>query len=166
MGERLTGYKGTSKPVASTTTSAPTSTIPTPTESTPGRVSLIDRIKGNIAKRKMKRMAKLSEQVGQSRAMGTYAQPAMKKGGTKKYAKGGFPDLNKDGEVTKADILKGRGVIARKGGTVKKLVKAQYGISTTKGSTTKKPLYNPAKIKVTSSKKKPSYNEVFKTKKK
>ena len=32
-----------------------------------------------------------------------------------KYKKGGFPDLNKDGEVTKADILKGRGVY-KKGG--------------------------------------------------
>ena len=28
-------------------------------------------------------------------------------------AAGGFPDLNKDGEVTKADILIGRGVIPR-----------------------------------------------------
>ena len=35
-----------------------------------------------------------------------------------------FPDLNKDGKITKADILKGRGVIAKKGATVKK---AQYG---------------------------------------
>jgi hypothetical protein len=31
-----------------------------------------------------------------------------------------FPDLNKDGKITKADILKGRGVIAKKGMTVKK----------------------------------------------
>ena len=31
-----------------------------------------------------------------------------------------FPDLNKDGKVTKADILKGRGVIAQKGAKVKK----------------------------------------------
>lgn len=31
-----------------------------------------------------------------------------------------FPDLNKDGKITKADILKGRGVIAQKGATVKK----------------------------------------------
>ena len=31
-----------------------------------------------------------------------------------------FPDLNKDGKVTKADILKGRGVIAKKGATIKK----------------------------------------------
>jgi hypothetical protein len=33
---------------------------------------------------------------------------------------GSFPDLNKDGKITKADILKGRGVIAQKGATVKK----------------------------------------------
>ena len=31
-----------------------------------------------------------------------------------------FPDLNKDGKVTKADILKGRGVIAKKGASIKK----------------------------------------------
>jgi hypothetical protein len=37
-----------------------------------------------------------------------------------KFAKGGFPDLNKDGKITKADILKGRGVIKKKGGAVKK----------------------------------------------
>lgn len=34
--------------------------------------------------------------------------------------KGGFPDLNKDGKVTKADILKGRGVIKRLGGAKKR----------------------------------------------
>ena len=49
----------------------------------------------------------------------------MKKGGTvKKYAKGGsaksFPDLNNDGKITKADILKGRGVIKKMGGSIKK----------------------------------------------
>ena len=45
-----------------------------------------------------------------------------KNGKTVKKAKNGksFPDLNKDGKVTKADILKGRGVIAKKGATVKK----------------------------------------------
>ena len=38
-----------------------------------------------------------------------------------KSKKGGsFPDLNKDGKITKADILKGRGVIAKKGMKVKK----------------------------------------------
>jgi ribosomal protein L11 len=36
---------------------------------------------------------------------------------TKSKAKSGgsFPDLNKDGKITKADILKGRGVIAKHG---------------------------------------------------
>ena len=43
----------------------------------------------------------------------------MKEGGSTKS----FPDLNKDGKVTKADILKGRGVIKKKGGTVKKMAK-------------------------------------------
>lgn len=43
-----------------------------------------------------------------------------------KKAKNGakFPDLNKDGKVTKADILKGRGVIAKKGASMKK---CKYG---------------------------------------
>jgi hypothetical protein len=43
--------------------------------------------------------------------------PKAKKGGS-------FPDLNKDGKITKADILKGRGVIAKRGVKVKK---AQQG---------------------------------------
>ena len=45
-----------------------------------------------------------------------------------KSAKNGksFPDLNKDGKITKADILKGRGVIAKKGAKVKK---AQAGLT-------------------------------------
>jgi hypothetical protein len=44
-----------------------------------------------------------------------------------KSAKNGksFPDLNKDGKITKADILKGRGVIAKKGAKIKK---AQAGL--------------------------------------
>jgi hypothetical protein len=56
--------------------------------------------------------------------MSNYAM--YKKGGTtKKYKSGGsFPDLTGDGKVTQADILKGRGVIKKKGG----LVKAQAGI--------------------------------------
>lgn len=53
----------------------------------------------------------------------------MKKGGKVSKAKNGksFPDLNKDGKITKADILKGRGVIAKKGISVKK---AQNGAKT------------------------------------
>lgn len=46
----------------------------------------------------------------------------MFKSAPKKKAKSGgsFPDLNKDGKITKADILKGRGVIAKKGAKVGK----------------------------------------------
>ena len=46
----------------------------------------------------------------------------MPKVGNMGSAKNGksFPDLNKDGKITRADILKGRGVIAKKGATVKK----------------------------------------------
>lgn len=33
---------------------------------------------------------------------------------------GSFPDLNKDGKITRADILKGRGVIKKNGGSMKK----------------------------------------------
>ena len=50
------------------------------------------------------------------------AKKCMSCGGSmKKYGKGGstFPDLNKDGKITKADILKGRGVIKKKGGPVR-----------------------------------------------
>jgi hypothetical protein len=44
----------------------------------------------------------------------------MKKGGS-------FPDLNKDGKITKADILKGRGVIAKSGTKMKKGGKMKMG---------------------------------------
>jgi hypothetical protein len=48
----------------------------------------------------------------------------MKMGGKMAKKGGSFPDLNKDGKVTKADILKGRGVIAKKGA---KMAKCKYG---------------------------------------
>lgn len=45
---------------------------------------------------------------------------SMKKGGMKKkMKKGGFPDLTGDGKVTRADVLKGRGVF-KKGGSIMK----------------------------------------------
>ena len=62
-----------------------------------------------------------TKQVKEMQNKGGYSKAGFKKGGTvKKMAKGGFPDLNKDGKITKADILKGRGVIKRKGGAIKK----------------------------------------------
>ena len=39
----------------------------------------------------------------------------------KNYKKGSFPDLNKDGKVTKADVLMGRGVIGKKKKKKKKM---------------------------------------------
>jgi len=62
-----------------------------------------------------------------------------KKGGIVKAKNGkSFPDLNKDGKITKADILKGRGVIAKKGSSVKKAqngAKARFaGVTQTKPS--------------------------------
>jgi hypothetical protein len=51
---------------------------------------------------------------------GGYAKVGQREPARNKFAKGGFPDLNKDGKITKADILKGRGVIKRKGGAIKK----------------------------------------------
>ena len=69
----------------------------------------------------------------------------MKMGGKMAKSGGSFPDLNKDGKITKADILKGRGVIAKKGASVKK---AQMGATMTsapmmmkKGGTIKKCKY-------------------------
>lgn len=50
------------------------------------------------------------------------AGKAYKHGGKMKKAESGksFPDLNKDGKITKADVLVGRGVIkAKKGASVK-----------------------------------------------
>lgn len=52
--------------------------------------------------------------------MGGGTTPMMKKGGS-------FPDLNKDGKITKADILKGRGVIAKSGTKMKKGGKMKMG---------------------------------------
>jgi hypothetical protein len=55
-----------------------------------------------------------------------YKKIGEKKNGGPIKAKNGksFPDLNKDGKITKADILKGRGVIAKKGA---KIAKCKYG---------------------------------------
>ena len=66
--------------------------------------------------------------------------------GSPSKAKNGksFPDLNKDGKITKADILKGRGVIAKKGMKVKK---AQDGFTEKSKMTYKDPLGN-YKVKV------------------
>ena len=66
----------------------------------------------------------------------------MKGGMTKKgYAEGGkseFPDLNKDGKVTQADILKGRGVKGKKAGGMAKKGYANGGVAKKKTKTKSK----------------------------
>ena len=42
---------------------------------------------------------------------------------------GGFPDLNKDGKVTQADILQGRGVVKKKAGGMAKKGYAKGGMT-------------------------------------
>jgi hypothetical protein len=69
------------------------------------------------------------EKMGRWEGQNKGKKNAVKKGKTGltvKKAKDGksFPDLNKDGKITKADILKGRGVIAKKGA---KIAKCKYG---------------------------------------
>ena len=44
------------------------------------------------------------------------------------YKKGSFPDLNKDGKITKADVLMGRGVIGKKKKKKKKIKMAKSPI--------------------------------------
>jgi hypothetical protein len=65
----------------------------------------------------------VEKRIGVPRKLNMYDNK--KNGGPVKAKSGGsFPDLNKDGKVTKADILKGRGVIAKKGAMIKKAGKA------------------------------------------
>jgi hypothetical protein len=51
----------------------------------------------------------------QANARQNQAEAKANMAGKKKFKSGSFPDLNNDGEITKADILKGRGVY-KKGG--------------------------------------------------
>lgn len=154
---------------------------------------------GAITNKLNKPKAPAKPQMGGSNTkMGIYGVPnagrtdalGFKKGGAvKKMAKGGFPDLNNDGEITKADILKGRGVIKKKGGAIKKMQdggsmfvpapkrkmtvntnpvkKSKYTTAPRKipmaqyGGTNKPMVMSPAKIKVTPGKKKPTYDEII-----
>ena len=77
-------------------------------------------VKKSMKKAASKRMDAPTQAPMQAPPMG--GGPMMKKGGKMKKAKDGasFPDLNHDGKITKADVLKGRGVIAKKGAKVAK----------------------------------------------
>ena len=58
------------------------------------------------------------------------------KGG--KVKKGGFPDLTGDGKVTFKDVLKGRGIIKKKGGMIKEGMHKMPGGKKMKNSDMKK----------------------------
>ena len=76
-------------------------------------------------KKSMKKAAPKKAMAAPMQAPPMGGGPMMKKGGKMAKAKDGssFPDLNHDGKITKADILKGRGVIAKKGAKVAKVAK-------------------------------------------
>jgi hypothetical protein len=73
---------------------------------------------------KLKKKMPSSEEMRKALQKGTekYVYPSKPEDGSTykpKMKKGGFPDLTGDGKVTRADILKGRGVIKKKGGPVR-----------------------------------------------
>ncbi len=91
--------------------------------------AISDKVKANKAKKKEQK--KKAAETPKAKFGSSVSVKASCKGGMvrdangncvmqRKMAKGGFPDLTGDGKVTKADILKGRGVIKKKGGSVKK----------------------------------------------
>ena len=81
------------------------------------------KMKALLGKKDKKNYKEDFKEFGDSRRE-VFATERMAKGGRVGYKKGsGFPDLNKDGKVTKADILMGRGVIGNKK-TKKKKMKA------------------------------------------
>ena len=87
-------------------------------------------IKVTIKKKPKKRSDKdeailKAEKQRRARAKNKAKPMGKKNGGVVKMKDGGFPDLTGDGKVTKADVLKGRGVFKR-GGSVnkKKIIRA------------------------------------------
>jgi len=90
-----------------------------------GAIGAYSKLKGKDLELEKANYKKFGDGPG-SGPSGAMPKPKKKMGGMVKKAKSGgsFPDLNKDGKVTKADILKGRGVIAKKGAAVKK---CKYG---------------------------------------
>ena len=80
--------------------------------------------KGNIKDAAYYKSIGLTGERGDKAVKDFFKPQKLAKGGRVGYKKGSdFPDLNKDGKVTKADILMGRGVIGNKK-TKKKKMKA------------------------------------------
>ena len=91
-----------------------------------GEIGAFNKLKGAAKKKELEGYKNYGDGPGSGPSIDKTKKPAPKATtGMKKAKSGGsFPDLNKDGKVTKADVLKGRGVIAKKGASVKK---CKYG---------------------------------------
>ena len=120
---------------------------------------------GGMAKKPVKKnMGGMMKKKGYSKG-GAMKKKGYSKGGVAKkkkgYAMGGqaskFPDLNKDGKVTQADILKGRGVAKKNmGGSMKKKGYAKGGMTKkgyANGGMAKKGYANGGPAKKTTAKK-------------
>lgn len=101
-----------------------------------GAIGAYSKLKGKDLELEKSNYKKFGDAAG-SGPSGAMPKPKKKMGGAVKKAKegGSFPDLNKDGKITQADILKGRGVIKKNGGPVKK---AQMGSTMTAAPIMKK----------------------------
>ena len=66
------------------------------------------------------RQNKMADLLDRQDGKGKYASKGNPAISNKAKSGGSFPDLNKDGKITKADILKGRGVIAKSGMKMRK----------------------------------------------
>ena len=81
-----------------------------------GEIGAFNKLKGAAKKKELDNYKNYGDGPGSGPSIDKTKKPAPK---PKAKSGGSFPDLNKDGKVTKADILKGRGVIAKKGASVK-----------------------------------------------
>jgi len=81
---------------------------------------LNDRQLKNAVEVNIKQREKEMQALREAEATKALRKPRRKGGPINKLKKGGFPDLTGDGQVTQADILKGRGVKLAKGGMKKK----------------------------------------------
>ena len=94
-----------------------------------GEIGAFSKLKGAAKKKELENYKKFGDGPGSGPSTSKTNYGPLGTGKVKPKAKSGgsFPDLNKDGKITKADILKGRGVIAKKGAKVAKMAKCKYG---------------------------------------
>ena len=80
------------------------------------------KLKPGGAKKEKQNREKITPPISPLRKLDE-ARVTRKYGGRMKLKGGSFPDLNKDGKITKADILMGRGVIPKKKNKKMKMAK-------------------------------------------